>query len=377
MGSTVLNQSLTQSIKAAAEQLGFALLGVCPAVQPRGLARFDEWLTAGYAGEMRYLPERREAYSHPNSILSGVCSIVMLAMDYRTLEPSAPQSGRGRVSRYAWGVDYHALVHDRLESLCGKSRELCPPAAVRGVVDTAPLLEREFAELAGLGWIGKNTLLLNTKRGSWFFLAALLTDQLLVYDTPHEQDHCGTCRACLDACPTQAFAAPGVLDARRCISYLTIELRSQIPRELRPGIGDWLFGCDVCQDVCPWNHRAPESRESAFQPIDGETSLSLAGLFEMDQAAFRARFRHTPLWRSKRRGLLRNAAIVLGNQRDPASLPTLVRALADEEPLVRGAAAWALGQLASEPARDALRARKPAEHDADVRAEIEWALADA
>lgn len=377
MASTVLNQSLTQSIKAAAEQLGFALLGVCPAVQPRGLARFDEWLTAGYAGEMRYLPERREAYAHPDSILSGVRSIVMLAMDYRTLEPSAPQSGRGRVSRYAWGVDYHALVHDRLESLCGKSRELCPQAAVRGVVDTAPLLEREFAELAGLGWIGKNTLLLNTKRGSWFFLAALLIDQLLAYDTPHEQDHCGTCRACLDACPTQAFAAPGVLDARRCISYLTIELRGPIPRELRAGIGDWLFGCDVCQDVCPWNHRAPESRESAFQPIDGETSLPLAGLFEMDQAAFRARFRHTPLWRSKRRGLLRNAAIVLGNQRDPASVSALVRALADEEPLVRGAAAWALGQLAGEPARDALRARKTVEPDPEVRAEIEWALAAA
>lgn len=377
MASTVLNQSLTQSIKAAAEQLGFALLGVCPAVQPRGLARFDEWLTAGYAGEMRYLPERREAYAHPDSILSGVRSIVMLAMDYRTLEPSAPQSGRGRVSRYAWGVDYHALVHDRLESLCGKSRELCPQAAVRGVVDTAPLLEREFAELAGLGWIGKNTLLLNTKRGSWFFLAALLIDQLLGYDTPHEQDHCGTCRACLDACPTQAFAAPGVLDARRCISYLTIELRGPIPRELRAGIGDWLFGCDVCQDVCPWNHRAPESRESAFQPINGETSLSLAGLFEMDQAAFRARFRHTPLWRSKRRGLLRNAAIVLGNQRDPASVSALVRALADEEPLVRGAAAWALGQLAGEPARDALRARKTVEPDPEVQAEIEWALAAA
>jgi len=152
-------------------------------------------------------------------------------------------------------------------------------------------------------------------------------------------------------------------------------LRSQIPRELRPGIGDWLFGCDVCQDVCPWNHRAPESRESAFQPIDGETSLSLAGLFEMDQAAFRARFRHTPLWRPKRRGLLRNAAIVLGNQRDPASIPALVRGLADEEPLVRGAAACALGQLAGESAREALRARKPAEHDPDVRAEIEWALA--
>src|SRR3954469_21848927 len=161
MSSTVLNQSLIQSIKAAAEQLGFGLLGVCPAVQPRGLAHFDEWLAAGHAGDMRYLPQRRAAYTHPDSVLSGVRSIVMLALDYRTLEPSAPQSGRGRVSRYAWGVDYHAVIHDKLEALCASPLGLCPEARVRGVVDTAPLLERELAELAGLGWIGKNTLLLN------------------------------------------------------------------------------------------------------------------------------------------------------------------------------------------------------------------------
>jgi epoxyqueuosine reductase len=376
MNSTILNQSLTQSIKATAEQLGFGLLGVCPAVQPRGLARFDEWLTAGYAGEMHYLSERREAYAQPDSVLSGVRSIVMLAIDYRTLEPSAPQAGRGRVSRYAWGIDYHAVIHDKLDALCTAALDLCPEARVRGVVDTAPLLEREFAELAGLGWIGKNTLLLNTKRGSWFFLAALLTDRELAYDVPHEQDHCGTCRACLDACPTQAFVAPGVLDARRCISYLTIELRGPIPRELRPGIGDWLFGCDVCQEVCPWNHRAPESGESAFQPIEGQTSLSLAELLEMDEAAFRARFRHTPLWRAKRRGLLRNAAIVLGNQRNPMSLPALARALADDEPLVRGAAAWAVGQFDTEPARESLRARRMVEQNPEVQVEIELALAD-
>jgi epoxyqueuosine reductase len=249
-----------------------------------------------------------------------------------------------------------------------------PQAHVRGVVDTAPLLEREFAQLAGLGWTGKNTLLLNKEQGSWFFLAALLTDLELDYDQPHETDHCGTCRACLDACPTDAFVAPYVLDARRCISYLTIELRESIPTELRSSMGDWLFGCDVCQDVCPWNHKAPLSGESRFQPLAGMTTLDLIELFELDEAAFRARFRHTPLWRPRRRGLLRNAAIVLGNGRPPQAVGTLVRGLNDVEPLVRGACAWALGRFHVDRARQALQARLLGENDPEVRCEIEAAM---
>jgi epoxyqueuosine reductase len=232
-------------------------------------------------------------------------------------------------------------------------------------------LEREFAQLAGLGWIGKNTLLLNKQFGSWFFLAALLTDAELEYDEPHLADHCGTCRACLDACPTDAFVAPYVLDARRCISYLTIELRGPIPSDLRSGVGDWLFGCDVCQDVCPWNNHAPLSDEPAFQPTGGMNPLAVAALFALDEAAFRARFRQTPLWRAKRRGILRNAAIVLGNQPDPAAIPALMIGLNDIEPIVRGACAWALGQFNSAAAEEALAARRAVETDRAVVDEID------
>jgi epoxyqueuosine reductase len=333
-----------------------------------------EWLAAGYAGEMHYLPDRAEAYAHPRFVLDGARSVVMLAFDYRTREPDAAQSGRGRVSRYAWGADYHDLIRDRLRELSDDLQRRAPAARTRAIVDTAPLLEREFAHLAGLGWIGKNTLLLNKTQGSWFFLAALVTDLELDYDQPFAADHCGTCRACLDACPTGAFVDEYVLDARRCISYLTIELRGPMPHEFREGVGDWLFGCDVCQEVCPWNHKAPPADEPALWPIGGATALDLAELFNLDDAAFRARFRHTPLWRAKRRGLLRNAAIVLGNQVVPGAIDALVRGLNDADALVRGACAWALGRYDDPRAQSALAARLPREFDAEVRGEIQTSL---
>jgi epoxyqueuosine reductase len=325
---------------------------------------------------MRYLVDRREAYNHPSHVLDGVRSIVMLAMNYRTAEPAAPQAGEGRVSRYAWGdADYHDLIHERLDVLATVVRENVPAAQVRGVVDTAPLLEREFAQLAGLGWIGKNTLLLNREQGSWFFLAALLTDVELAYDTALESDHCGTCRACLDACPTGAFPRPYVLDASRCVSYLTIELRAAIPVELRDGVGDWLFGCDVCQEVCPWNSRAPLSGEAAFAPRGDNHPIDVVGLFDLDDEAFRNRFRRTPLWRAKRRGILRNAAIVLGNNPLPQAVPALTRGLNDSEPLVRAASAWALGRHPQAAAGEALERRRAIEWDRSVRSEIDGALA--
>ena len=354
MPSPVDATSLTTELKSAAAQLGFARSGACPAVGPAGLVRFDEWLAAGYAGEMRYLPDRRTAYEHPRHVLDSVRSVLVLAFDYRTVEPSMSQPGQGRVSRYAWGSDYHDLVHERLQRLREHCLALAPAAQVRGVIDTAPLLERDLAQLAGLGWIGKNTLLLNKQAGSYFFLAALLTDLELDYDLSHEADHCGTCTACLDACPTDAFVAPYVLDARRCISYLTIESRQPIPRELREEMGDWLFGCDVCQEVCPWNRHAPKVDEPALQPLGGQTTVELTSLFELDDEAFRRRFRHTPLWRPKRRGILRNAAIVLGNRPTPLAVDALIRGLNDHEPLVRGACAWALGRQSGERSRNAL-----------------------
>lgn len=305
---------LTAALKQEARRLGFSFAGVCPAVAPPEIERFRRWLAEGFAGELHYLADRAKAYEHPWHVLEGARSILMLGMSYRTVEPAQPRPGQGRVSRYAWGADYHDLIHGRLRRLADLHRRLAPGAGVRGVVDTAPLLEREFAQLAGLGWVGKNTLLINRQHGSWFFLAALLSSEALVADEPIQRSYCGKCRRCLDACPTGALVEPYRLDARRCISYLTIELRGSIPDEFRPAIGDRLFGCDACQEVCPWNRRAPCSVEPALRPREGMNPIELAPLWEMDDEAFRRRFRHTPLWRAKRRGILRNAAIVLGNQ---------------------------------------------------------------
>lgn len=364
-------QALTDHLKREAIRLGFQRVGVCPAITPAGIHRFHEWLAAGYAGEMRYLPARAAAYEHPRHVLEGTRSLIVLAMNYRSDQPRPVKPGQGIVSRYAWGsTDYHDLIHDRLKQLRQTVLDDVPTARVRGVVDTAPLLEREFAQLAGLGWIGKNTLLLNPQIGSWFFLAVLLTDLELEYDEPTAVDHCGTCTACLDACPTDAFPQPYVLDATRCISYLTIELRESVPRSLRSGIGDWLFGCDICQDVCPWNRRAPISDEPAFQPGAAANPVTLAGLFELTDESFRQQFRQTPLWRSKRRGILRNAAIVLGNQRSGAAIGALQRGLRDAEPMVRAASAWALGQIGGLLARQALADRLQTETATEVREEI-------
>lgn len=299
----------------------------------------------------------------------------MLALDYQTAEPHAARAGEGRVSRYAWGdADYHDLIRPKLRQLANTLSQWRPGASARGVVDTAPLMERDFAVLAGLGWIGKNTLLLNKQRGSYFFLAALVTDIELVADEPHATDHCGTCTACLDACPTDAFVEAGVLDASRCISYLTIEAKSLPPTELRESIGEWLFGCDVCQDVCPWNRHAKPATEPTFAPRAGMNPVDLFGLFQLDDDAFRHRFRKTPLWRSKRRGLLRNAAIVLGSTRPAGGEQPLALGLNDDEVLVRGASAWALGRYATTDATSALADRLLGEHDGDVTNEIQRAL---
>jgi epoxyqueuosine reductase len=336
---------LTSQIKDEARRLGFSEVGVAAAVEPAGYPRLLEWLAAGYGGTMHYLAERAEAYSHPRYVLEGVRTIVVLLQAYRTEEPRPVTAGQGRVSRYAWGLDYHDLLHDRLKRLKSFVLEREPAARVRCVVDTAPLLERELAQAAGLGWIGKNTLLLNRQRGSWFFLSALLTDLDLACDEPHTAEHCGTCTACLDACPTGAFVGPYVLDASKCLSYTTIELRDPIPEPLRAAHGDWVFGCDVCQDVCPWNTKPPTVDEPELAPRADTNPLDLVGLFDLDDGEFRARFRHTPLWRAKRRGILRNAAIVLGNQRAGFARGALEKGLGDEEELVREACRWALERI--------------------------------
>jgi len=373
---TIEVQTPAHSIKREAARLGFELTGIAPAVTPTGIHHFLDWLDRGYAGEMDYVARREEAYHNPRHVLDGARSIVMLAMNYGSpAEGPSDEATGARVARYAQGsIDYHDILRERLADLARCVKRLFPNGRTRGIVDTAPLLERDFARLAGLGWFGKNTMLINKRQGSLFFLAALLTDLELDYDAPHDSSHCGTCTRCLDACPTDAFVAPYVLDARRCISYLTIELRGPIDLELRDGIGDWLFGCDVCQEVCPWNRKAPATRETAFQPqadLKAPDPIELLSLTEDD---FRKRFRHTPLWRTKRSGLLRNAAIVLGNRRDQASVPSLLNVLHDVEPLVRGAAAWALGRFRLAECRDALQARRAIEEDPVVIAELDAAL---
>lgn len=369
---------LSTELKRLAHESGFELAGICPALTPSdAIERLRQWIENGYAGQMRYIPDRFEAYKHPGSILDGVRSILMLGMNYGTNTPQPESPTFGRIARYAWGsVDYHDLIRQRLNDLSDTFRALVPEAKVRGVVDTAPLLEREFAQLAGLGWIGKNTMLLNRGEGSWFFLAALLTDQELAYDQPHTTNHCGSCTACLEACPTAAFPAPYVLDANKCISYLTIELREQIPQPFRNQIGDWLFGCDVCQEVCPWNRRAPQSGQAAFFPAEDRNPVDLCSLFRIGDDAFRKRFRSTPLWRSKRRGILRNAAIVLGSQQEPSAVGALVTGLADREPLVRAACVWALAQIGGEEAVAALHRLAHIESASEVIDELKAAGLD-
>jgi epoxyqueuosine reductase len=367
-------KALADALRDAASIEGFSLLGIAPAVESKGFHDLVQWIEQGYAGEMDYLENRQEAYRHPSAILAGVRSLVVLAFPY----PAAPfrslRPAEGKIARYVWsGLDYHDVIHPKLKRLCRLIDETRPGSHSRGVVDTAPLLEREVARQAGLGWCGKNTLLLNRHQGSYFFLACLLTDVELPYDGPQESSHCGTCTACLEACPTDAFPQPGVLNANRCISYLTIEHRGPIPVALREPIGDWLFGCDVCQEVCPWNRKPERASDPCAEPLD---SLELTELFGISDEAFRDRFRTTPLWRSKRRGILRNAAIVLGNQGNADSIEALTRGIADSEPIVRGASAWALGRIRSHQAVSVLMTRARIESDASVVEEITAALAN-
>jgi epoxyqueuosine reductase len=335
-------EPLATRIKSWAGELGFELAGIAAATPADGFDRLREWLDQGFAGDMAYMHRHAEARRHPASILPPVQSVVMVGLNYQPAADEPMEAGTGRVARYARGPDYHEVLKDRLKKLLARIQAAAGPCRGRAVVDTAPLLERDFARRAGLGWFGKNTMLLNKKLGSYFFLGALLLDLPLPPDEPFSVQHCGTCTACLDACPTQAFAGPGWLDARRCISYLTIELRGPVPEELRPGLGDWLFGCDICQEVCPWNRKAPAGSFPFRQDLQ---ALDLVELLSLSEEEFAKRFAGTALTRPRRGGLLRNAALVLGNRGDRAALPALEKALGDSDPLVREAARWAISQM--------------------------------
>lgn len=379
-------QTLLNDLRREAVHIGFSRLGVAPAGPPPRQDLVGKWLELGFAGAVttwleRHIPLRAD----PANLLPGVRSIIMLATDHATTGGGDPgdRQGTGRVARYAWGDDYHDLLRGRVNRLGAWLEARMPGCRTRGVVDSAPLAEREFAWLAGLGWFGKNTMLIDPRAGSFFLLSALLTDLELPAAAPLEVDHCGTCTACLDACPTNAFVEPRVLDASRCISALTIEDHGAIPAPLRSGLQDWIFGCDICQEVCPWNRHAPGSTEPTFQPSRGLPTPPLEELLQLDDTAFRTRFKGSPLRRAKRRGLLRSAAIALGNRPHRPSFDALAAALADEEPVVRGAAAWALGRWrrlddgVAEKAHAALVTRLGIEADEEVRSEIQQALNEA
>ena len=334
---------LEERLKARALEIGFDLIGIAGAEPADGFDRLTEWLARGFAGAMNYMERRHEARRTPQSVLPTVRSVIMTAMNYNPAVEDSIPPGQGRIARYARGPDYHDVLRDRLKQLLAWLQIERPKCRGRAVVDTAPLLERDFARRAGLGWIGKNTMLLHPRLGSYFFLGALLVDEDLTPDHPFATSHCGTCTACLDACPTDAFPGPGWLDARRCISYLTIELRSPMPDELRPGVGDWLFGCDICQEVCPWNRKAPATAAASILPpgLDPEAILKLSA------EEFRQRFSGTALERTGFEGLRRNAAIVIGNVGTAADLPALKELQKDESSTVREAVEWAICSIKS------------------------------
>ncbi|MFB3787857.1 MAG: tRNA epoxyqueuosine(34) reductase QueG [bacterium] len=363
-------------LKAFARQCGFDAVGVAPPM-PRTGEAFTGWLAQGCHGEMGYLERHAGLRRDPELLFPAVRRVLVLAQSYRTEDPphSSPEKPfQSVISRYAWGRDYHNILRQGLRKIVDFIHERTQGAhQARACVDTAPVLERDFAAQAGIGWIGKHTNLLSRQQGNWLFLGVILTS--LELEPDHTvKSHCGTCARCLEACPTRAFLSPYVLDARRCISYLTIELKGPIPRELRRAVGQRIFGCDDCLAVCPWNRFAARSSELDFYPRHRLLTTTLVEWMTLTPEKFRARFQGSPILRAKRRGFLRNVAVALGNTRDARAVPVLANALRDPEPLIRGHAAWALGEIGGKTAlRELVEARR-GEEEPYVRDEIETAL---
>ena len=372
-------QDLVRSIREYATELGFGLFGVSPAEPLEGAKFYARWLALGYAGEMAYLQRNVEKRQRPDNLVAGARSVVCVGLHYPAAASSEQAQASsnpmtGQLSCYALGDDYHEVMKAKLAQLYDYMQGITEqPLRGRYFVDTAPVLERELAQRAGLGWWGKNTCLIDKRSGSYFFLGEVISDLELPFDEP-AVDHCGTCTRCLDACPTAAFPEPYVLDAQRCISYLTIELKGSIPEPLRAPMGNWILGCDICQQVCPWNRDAAPSSEGAFEPRPALEAPLLEDLISLDRSDFNKLFKGHAGKRPKRRGLLRNVAVALGNSGNPAAVPPLIEALVDEEPLVRGHAAWGLGRLGGRQAQQALEDAVANEQSEDVLREIDQAL---
>ncbi|MBF0491445.1 MAG: tRNA epoxyqueuosine(34) reductase QueG [Deltaproteobacteria bacterium] len=362
-----MGQEISLKIEALAFELGFSQVAWAPLEKNSQAAkRFKQWLEASYQGEMSYLERGLEKREDPEKILPGAKSILCLSWGYSKKKQLKGKIESPFISRYAWQEDYHLILQKKLNLLQKQLEQYFPQAQFRSYVDTGQVMEKHWASQAGLGWIGKHSNLIHPKQGSYFFLASILTDLPSDSLAGPVSDHCGNCQACIDICPTRAIVAPYMVDARLCISYLTIELKGPIPRELRPQIGAHVFGCDDCQEVCPWNRKAK-------LPLDFLRSASVEELhfyLKLDAQAFKKYFKELPMLRPKRRGFLRNVCVVLGNLKKRESVPLLIQALQDEEALIRGHAVWALGQYADLEIQKELEKTLQKETDLWVREEI-------
>ncbi len=365
--------SLKDDLKEALFQAGFLLSGLARPLSPAHLATYENWLAAGRHADMGYLASdaARAKRADPRLVFPSARSLLLVGLPYANPTQTLA-SGQSRVAAYAWGSDYHDVIPALLKKVLSA---FFTEDQFRVYTDTGPILERDHAMQAGLGWIGKNTCLIHPRLGSFFLLGAAFLEADLEPDAPFSADHCGSCRRCIEACPTGCILPDRTLDSSRCISYLTIENKGPIPAELRPQLGDWIFGCDICQTVCPWNRRPPSAPATGLGA--SAPDIRLVDELDLSPQAFNRKYRGTPLSRARRRGYLRNVCVALGNRADPADVPALARVLIHEpEPLARGHAAWALGQIASATARQALRQALISEKDSTVCQEIAGALSN-
>jgi epoxyqueuosine reductase len=364
---------LTRRIKERARLLEFDGVGIAPVSAIPG-DYLQVWMARGYQGKMFYLERSAEKRMNPARVLTSARSIISLSLNYfhpHDLAYDQPQVGV--ISRYASGDDYHHVLEKRLEKLLDYIAQLAPEVEAKIYVDTGPVMDKYWAAQSGIGWLGKHTNVLSRDSGSWFFLSNLLLNLELEYDIPGE-DFCGSCTRCIDACPTDAIVEPYLLDSRRCISYLNIELREDIPEELREPMGNLIFGCDICQDVCPWNSTAPCSTVQEFKPKEFNQAPVLRDLARLTPERFREQYRGSAVKRSKWRGFMRNVAVAMGNSADPETIPELEHLLNSDDPMIRRHAAWALRKIKTPQALQVIRQRLAMETDSETMATLERLL---
>lgn len=366
--------NLTKCIKEKALEIGFDLVGISPVDCFPENQFYKEWLARGFAGEMKYMEREPQKRENIKNLLPEAKSVISCGLNYNTDYPYSideTDKTKGWISRYAWGDDYHEMVQNKLSNVLGFIKEITPEdLKARLYVDTGPVLDRVYGKYSGLGWFGKNTCLINQKIGSWIFIGEVITSLELDYDSP-VPDRCGTCTRCIDACPTGALLDPYVLDSRLCISYLTIELRETIPLQLRDKVGNNIYGCDICQDVCPWNRKAKVTHEHHFQPREGLYNPDLSSIItSLTEEDFRMMFKGSPIKRAKRKGLLRNVLIAMENSGERDFIPHIKKCLQDKDPLVRAHAVWAFWKLEGQDSYETLSKLLSVESDPMVREEI-------